>query len=443
MTSPATPAPTAPAPALAPMPTPAILRSPYVLGVADSPIRVYTGDVTLIEAGLSVSGPGSFAIRWLPTPRLVFRTQAFGVLGYDPLDVSATRSGSAKGYMTHATFSSSAGGGTEGFIDGPIARGTGEDLATVLFHIPNFPVFSGEPVSTRSGRILHSRVNLAAGDWDIVIDGREDDVRIREALRQSGGYAVTHLGRLVRRDAAAFRVDEALDMLEALSELLSFACGTRCVPMLPIGRNARGNEVWRQWRQPYVSPYRSRLTWFRETDPEALARAFPGLYRRWTDRPQREVLRRVIYLHGQANRGGVEPGLILAQAALELLAWQVLVIETKAISGPGFEILPAADKLRLLLTACRIPLDIPGSLEDLVAAAKARSLRDAPEAMTNLRNRWVHPPRKGSLTSERAAADAWRLALWYVDLVTLWWIGYAGDYAPRVRPGTVETTPWT
>ena len=158
---------------------------------------------------------------------------------------------------------------------------------------------------------------------------------------------------------------------------------------------------------------------------------------------EREVAKRAIYLHTDAAARGVEPGLVVAQAVLELMAWQILVNETKALSRPGFDGLSAADKLRLLLNQCKIPLAIPSTLSDLRSFAARLSTADGPEALTQIRNRWVHPPRKGGLTpGGPEQVDAWRLALWYSDLLLLHWFGFDGPYTSRVTQGLVEVVPW-
>jgi hypothetical protein len=101
---------------------------------------------------------------------------------------------------------------------------------------------------------------------------------------------------------------------------------------------------------------------------------------------------------------------LLLQAALERLAWQVLVWNKEVLSSDGFARLPAADQLRLLLDSCSMPLQIPTSLKGLVSQAAAFNWADGPQAFVESRNSIVHPPKKASVPKSLIAIfDAWRL----------------------------------
>jgi hypothetical protein len=311
-----------------------------------------------------------------------------------------------------------------------------------VFHVANFPHYTGAPVVGRTGSISASRVEITAAGWSLQLDGREELKDIVKAVSQSGGYAVTHVGQLERSDGGLFDSDDATHVLDALGDLLSFASGARGQPFLLIGYDARGRAIWRTWEAPAATPWADRLSWFAPDDPTGLNRAFAGLMTKWADPHRREVFRRVVYLLTEANRRGIEPALIVAQAALEILAWQILVNEAKALSREGFDGLPAADMLRLLLSTSGIPLDIPADLTNLVAFAKAKSTLDGPQTVTLIRNSWVHPPKKAFSPGGPEIGEAWLLSLWYIDLVALRWLGFSGDYSARVRRGTVESVPW-
>jgi hypothetical protein len=242
-----------------------------------------------------------------------------------------------------------------------------------------------------------------------------------KGLRVEGGFALTHAGRLCRSDGATFNAEAALEAVESIAQLLSFGRSGACWPFEMVGLDAAQRVVWRTYDRPNVAPWRSELRWFAPEDPAGLGRVFEGMRRRWHDPQQRDVLKRAIYLLGDASTRGVEPGLIIAQAVLELMAWEVVVNESRAVSGSGFGTLTAADQMRLLLTSLAIPTAIPPNLTDLVAYAKANACSDGPEVLTNIRNRWAHPPRKGQLRSVGPEqVGAWQLALWYA-LVQLHW----------------------
>ena len=147
----------------------------------------------------------------------------------------------------------------------------------------------------------------------------------------------------------------------------------------------------------------------------------------------------------------LEGGIILAQAALELLAWTILVQDKKILSDDGFAKLSAADKIRLLTGTIGVPLEIPSVLKGLSALAKGLNWKDGPQAVGETRNALVHPnpdKRKTITTAPSIATyECWSLSLWYVELTLLWWFGYAGSYSNRLimegfRGVEVQDVPW-
>jgi hypothetical protein len=420
--------------------TPPITRSPYRLGKSNTPIPAFHGQMTVVAGGNTFAGDGRLTLSWLPRPELQFELEAFA-LPVDPSTISIRGAARPAGVNINQVRGTGVGTRTSGTLIERLTRGAGTQLKSVVFHVANFHGFRGDYVADRRGRIAASRITLDSDGWMIELDCRMDDQDVLDALKRTSGYGVTHVGRLRRADGSTFAADDCLGVLQALGVLLSFARGSRTEPFLLVGEDAAGHVRWRSWERPLVARWQRRGTWFSPNDPRSLLPAFEGVMRRWADPHSREVLRRLIYLlvEGQMS---FEPGLILSQAALELLSWQQLVIESRAISAAGHEKLEAADRLRLLLNAARVPLEIPDSMRELIALAKQLSLTDGPAALTYLRNRWVHPPRKGALESGRGEiGQAWALAQWYGDLATLRWLGFEGDYAPRVRPGS-ERVPW-
>jgi len=409
---------------------------------------MFDGGLTLTASSgattLSASGQGSLSLVWLPNPRLVFQTSAVGVMPLADMEVSVRgATAPAPGRVTNMRVSVGSGVGsqTTGFLAARLNRGSGRDLRRVLFHVANFPEYTGAVVMGQRGTV-RGRVEFTAGGWTIRLDCREGLRDILRGVAGLGGYAVTHVGELSRTDGLTFDSADAAPVLEAVGELLSFANCSRTYPLATLGFDTRNRRAWTAWDPPAVAQYATRLRWFDQLDPSCLGRAMAGLWTKWADPDKRDVFRRAVYLVTDANRRGVEPGLIVAQAALELLGWQVLVKETGTLTSSAFDKLSAAAMLRRLLGVCSIPLGIPAELGDLATWATSSSIADGPGALTRIRNSWVHPPVRGLLRLGPETSDAWLLALWYVDLVTLWWLGYRGDYSARVRGGLIEAVPW-
>ena len=144
---------------------------------------------------------------------------------------------------------------------------------------------------------------------------------------------------------------------------------------------------------------------------------------------------------------GVDTGTILAQAALEVIAWTHCVLDKKIVSAAAFKPrgLSASDKLRLLLSSLDIPRDIPTHLPTLLAKS-APKWADGPDALTGIRNSLAHPDAKGTLP-DFAYYEVWKLSLWYIDMSLLRLCGHNGSYSNRLVDqrweGEVESVPWS
>ncbi len=265
-------------------------------------------------------------------------------------------------------------------------------------------------------------------------------------LRETGGFAFTHVGNLSKQSDDEFDWKDAEFLIDGLWLFLSFSRGALVAPSLPIGFGADEQVQLIDWRTYLVSPWRGAITWLDPTDGKNLEGAFTGFMDRWGDDFWRDVLRRSIRIYVQANHPDpLETAIIMAQTALELLAWAVLVEQEQWVKeGEGK--LPAAARLRLLLKWSSIPTAIPEKLEALTRLARARTPNwDGPTAVAEVRNALVHPKKADELREAQVMADVWMLALWYLELTILRVIGYENVYSNRLRDrwaGDVDPVPW-
>ena len=168
---------------------------------------------------------------------------------------------------------------------------------------------------------------------------------------------------------------------------------------------------------------------------------------RWAHSDWRGALHEVIYWYLNANHSsrGIDAGIILTQAAIERLSYELAVKQKRLLTVNGFKDLWASDKFRLLFSSLGIPIEIPLETPELQRLAKEFNWADAPHALTEIRNSLVHPENKRRGQLDAAYYEAWELGLWYLEMGVLAICGYSGTYGNRLKKrmvGQTENVPW-
>jgi hypothetical protein len=283
------------------------------------------------------------------------------------------------------------------------------------------------------------------GEWTMTVDARPDLGAVIETLKDTGKYAVTHLGMLHRIDARPFTAKECEPVLRAYQFASSFVLGRFTCPALAEARDESGRLVWREWGAPLADPLGGVDAWW-NTTAAPIADPVRLLGERLLDPKRGRVARHLAQSYVASNRGGfVEQRITIAFAALELLSWQRAVLEDGA--DPEKHQNKNADwRLRALLKEANIPISpIPAHLPALKAFAKKEGHSDAPKAVAEVRHRLTHPKRLDDLyDQDRPLTEAWLLAVRYLELLILHWVGYAGRVVDRTKRGwpQVDAVPW-
>lgn len=323
----------------------------------------------------------------------------------------------------------------------------------------NISIDRGQPIVRVNGAISNlghywinssalSRFQLSDGVWNFDFVPIRPDVLEYPEVLQDKDYLLTHNLTVTRVDAGAFDFAQADAQLALISTFLSFCHGGWVSPVLVGGVDAAGITIMEQWGTRQLSPWRDGNNWLDQHHGEAMMQLFRGFVKRMADPEWNDIVHRALYwyIRADTNLIGPDGATVLLQAALETLAWQVLVKHRRALSEDGFSKMIAADQLRLLLDAARIPLTIPATLPILAKMSRADNLRDAPQAFVEIRNRIVHPPKKKKNIEQGAYYEAYVWAKWCIELVLLRAFGYNGAYSNRINlhrwVGQVETVPW-
>jgi hypothetical protein len=331
-------------------------------------------------------------------------------------------------------------------------NGVGDEstqMPLLMFHLFNFVDFRGTRRSTKqSETTTHAieHVDLMCDELNVELKSLLSTQENIKALKEEGGYRVTHIGGIKKADDTLFSGTDAHECLSALKFFLSFAKGGWCEPICAVGFDESGNRVWESWSSP-TEPWRIPLSWFDPHNASQLATLFPGFMKRWGNDDWREALHEVIYWYLNANFSsrGIDAGIILTQAAIERLSYEYAVKDRRLLSVNGFKDLWASDKFCLLFSSLGIPLEIPKETTEIKKLAKKYNWLDAPQALTEIRNSLVHPEHKKRGQLDSVYYEAWNLGLWYLEMGILSICGYSGTYGNRLKQrwaGQVENVPW-
>lgn len=314
----------------------------------------------------------------------------------------------------------------------------------------------GNPTSSRPvGSLISSTraaTTLGHDGWLFNLVAVADADEIYKKLKAKGGYAFTHVGQLTRMDGAKFALHEAERILDSVTAFLSFARGAACDLPIRWGRCATGEIVWRHFRSPIVDEWPTPLSWFDRKHGELLQELFDPFCRMHNDEEHRDAFLLALnwYRYSNIQSGGLEGSVVLGMTALDLLSALIVAGRGGQVSAAKHDHWSSAKKLRALLSALNVQASIPHGLEGLTAFARRHAKPDSCEALTELRNGFVHPngKRRAVVFGEAGKAatfDAWWLVLWYQELALLYLLGHQGNYVNRTTQrwtGQIEPVPW-
>ncbi|NJN72583.1 MAG: hypothetical protein HC799_07090 [Limnothrix sp. RL_2_0] len=335
-------------------------------------------------------------------------------------------------------------------------------ISRVYCHITNFPDFDGQEHIKDSVRAyFFDRLILNNGDWTIKIDPlRHNKNKITKLLKESFGFAITHVATLEKVDEGQFLLDEISQLLEGLHYFLSFLAGRWVSPILLNAQEASGKTIPLPIVHYKTTSFKVVKSWFPFSATEHISSMFKEFMRFYLDEDWLEPLQLLISFYIESNISGVEQGIMMSQSTFELLAWLTLTQHNFIISEQTLDKLPAHDLLRLLFSWHNIPTDMPPidnmtMLQSLQKLSAANNYSDSPECITQIRNRITHPKRKNKSEKKNKTSllkysfaeriETWDLCLWYLEMCLLKLFDYQGIYRNRLRftgSSDFDFLPW-
>jgi hypothetical protein len=340
----------------------------------------------------------------------------------------------------------------------PPEIGDGAVLTTVTGLIVNGWDGLGSRIADPSDRreTWFGRATAHGGGWLLEMDSLNPALGQLDRLRHLGGYGVTHTVDLSRSDGSPFSAEEATEALDAVRSAFSLILGRRGDVVLPVGWKDDA-PVWARWTAGLVDSFSEPGTWLDQSVGgaqvgEVIGRFLEG----WSDPLSSDTLRYATSYYVQALAPGAELGTAAAVSGLLLLAYSWLVEDKQRHTRTTWNRMPAEQQIRQLLNECRIDPAIPDAFANLAAVAEqlqadaqpGHPVRDGLGCIIKMRNDVVHPTRSKRLKwSYYEWAEAHSLAVHFLELALLAYVGYRGQYHPRISAnrwlGYVEDVPWT
>lgn len=122
----------------------------------------------------------------------------------------------------------------------------GDDSTTmqyIVFHLFNFKKILGTSISKKLRDTTPYRaeyVNLNSDKWIVELKSLAESDHNFKKLKSEGGYGLTHIGCLRKKDNTLISGKEAREILYSLEYFFSFAKGAQCNPVYPIGFDSTG-----------------------------------------------------------------------------------------------------------------------------------------------------------------------------------------------------------
>lgn len=408
---------------------------------ANQTIEVYQGNFELVLGPKRSLLKGLITFNWLPHQSISFWGEVqidggFSTKEYLGDGWSVYLDGINCGNATLTRRSIGTNQILEGICHQFIQGDSSIPVTEVRFSLPNLRGYLGKIARSHDGRKLtNGRLIFEDDNYNITLDKVFDHKEHYKELSEKGGFLIVYGGQITRQKGVICR-QEMQDLLNRFQLFLSFLNGRRVALFFLNGR-VDGEAVWTDYSSYPCADYRYVPCWSEAVGHLDFSNIWRQFCQLWKRSENQQFLEIAInwYLEANADPGLVEGRLILAQTALELFYNWLVVENRQMITGQDAVDLSAANKIRILLSLLSVETTIPEAFPRLIQYAKNKV--DAPEALVGIRNALVH----GNKNKRSALAnidtgtrhEALQLGLWYVELATLYVLGYEGNYNSRAR----------
>lgn len=348
--------------------------------------------------------------------------------------------------MIDAQITSMRNGFVQGYVNDRIIKSKDCDLDFIKFDIINMDKIPGKLVNGKNG-IYAGRIEFEINDYRIVIDKNYDfNKEMKEELIRHSASAITHAGKIIRKDNKAIKSRRVDFLIERIAHALSFAAG-RYVSISNAYGYQNQKEVYRSWYMMDTGEYKFVFNWTSTiSNVNNFEKYLSLMCKKLEDPYYYDIIVSIMDWYIESVNGlNIKNNIITIQTALEMLSYIVLVEKEGIYTDAEYDSHPSNQNIRKLLEICKIDSEVPDEFntdKEILSRYK-----DSVDLITYFRNIVVHPS-KSKRDFNIDFEDMWNITLIgisYIELIILYLINYKGEYSNRFESyffGDVSVVPW-
>lgn len=432
-------------------PIPLALEPPATIDLHSGQMNIWDGTTLLHCPGINLSGVGRVYFDMLPFPEFRFEfnsdehpiKQAFLYSIHSNWEMQC---GPPIGAINCSvlSFKKTCHGGN---IDQVLIQENEALYTNAKFLVINGPIVDGECIQL-NGEPFHGRMSAEIGDCKVTVDPISRESQERRCI-----FNQTHVVMCEFAEAKSLSdIDRLRDDLFRTLSLMK----CRWVGLLgPWLTSTDTQAIGFRLSVTKTTRNGGAVSWCHKSAGDCFAELAPRMFESFADSKRGESLQTALHWLVEAEQcsGGIEGSIILQQSALECLAWLAIVVDRSVCSVPGFKNLPAADKIRWLLSLHSIDYNIPEKCSSIQTYAKEYNLLDLVDVFVDVRNALVHAePKKVEKLFSRKQGNDERSELWFqigglLHQAFLASVGYKGllrkrDTDEYYAANAVSPSPW-
>lgn len=281
-----------------------------------------------------------------------------------------------------------------------------------------FCLFNCSSVGERNKKI----VTFQDEDWEILIQERKDYEETIKTLNVTNGFGVTHIGIIKRKDRMRFYPDDTNKLIKGLEWLLSFLNERHIGVPITIGYQGQ-EKVWEEYISVNIDSYDFSTVWLSRED--YFVNMYPYILSRLDDIVWNKVFDQLLEWYIEIRSGKLIGNQIISvQLALELIAWNYIVIDKEILSKKAFKTLNTSDLFRILF----YEFQIDKFFNEFNLHKELNKYKgDGIFTLTEVRNSIIHPDKPDEF-SEDATFTVYRYGLSCLHHSILYLLNYEGKY---------------